>query len=147
MVVDAPPLCYLIVTFCVCCYPCVCGYLRTITNAAEVVVMVVLGFVMVATISSTPIITHNLLALFVSFVLLRVNPVFCLWRDVTEISNRIFGQSNRTPFSDARKTICRSTTSRQSKQNGINDDNDDDDGVYTLHAAVNEQRVSAYDPV
>ena len=39
-------------------------------------------------------------------VSLCVNPVVCLCGDVTEMANRIFGQSNRTPFPDARKTIC-----------------------------------------
>ena len=148
MVVDVPPLCYPNVTLCVCFYPCVCGYLRTITNAVEVVVTVVLGFVMVATISSTPLISHNLLALFVSFVLLRLNPVFSLCGGVTEIANRIFGQSNKTPFSDARKTIRQSTASRQSEDSVHNNDGDvNDDGVNALHAIVNEEGVKVYGPM
>ena len=63
-----------------------------------------------------------------------------------KLQNHIFGQSNRTQLSDARKTICRSR-SRQSKERVHNgEDDDDDDGVYFLHAAVNEERVKAYGP-
>ena len=52
MVADAPPLCYAIVTLCVCFYPCACGYLSTITNVADIVIMVMLCFVVVTNISS-----------------------------------------------------------------------------------------------
>ena len=67
MVADTPPLCYPIVTFCVCFFPCVCGYFWTITNLADVVVMVVLCFIMVTSISSNTY-HHAQLACFVRVV-------------------------------------------------------------------------------
>ena len=91
----------------------------------------------------------KLLALFVSFVLFSRQSCFCLCGVVTEMANRIFGQPNRIASSDTRKTICRSTASRQSEDRVHNNDDDDDDdhGVYALHAVVNEERVKVYGPV
>ena len=80
---------------------------------------------------------------------LRFTSLVCLRRDVTESTKGILGQSSRTPFSDARKTICQSTVSRQSEDRAHNNDydDDDDDGVNALHAVVNEERVKVYGPV
>ena len=145
MVVDVSPLCYLDNILCVCMFvslhECARGYLSTITNTADAAVMVLCcASSWWPPSAPTRIITHNLLALFVSFVLLRVCSAACLCGVVTEMKNRIFGQSNRTPISDARKTICQSTTSRQSKHK-VDHNDDDDDAVNASDAAVNEERL------
>ena len=82
-------------------------------------------------------------------IFLRFASVVWLCGVVTESTKSILGQSSRTPFSDARKTICQSTVSRQSEDRAHNNDydDDDDDGVNALHAVVNEERVKVYGPV
>ena len=72
---------------------------------------------------------HNLLACFVRVVVIVVvlEAVVYLCGGVTEMSHRMFGQSNRTSCTDTRKTICQSINS--AREDKAHNDGDDDDGV------------------
>ena len=78
-------------------------------------------------------------------VLLDVVCVVCLCFVVTDTTNCIFGQSDRTLRTYGRTQDRFSTnniaTKHAKRKNDNDDHNDDDDGVSALHAAVNEERV------
>ena len=145
MVVDVSPLCYPNVTLCVCLCLCVCGYLSTITNIADVVVMVVLCFIMVSNMRSN---TYHLaqLACFVRVVRVLAGRQCCL------SALRCQGKHKDYPRTNGQNGIFGHTQDHLSinnvtaKHGKRGNDNDDDDGgvVHSLHTAVMEQRVSTY---
>ena len=44
-------------------------------------------------------------------------------------------------------SINNTSTKQGQRKHKVDHNDDDDDGVYSLHAAVNEERVKAYGPV